>query len=173
MGLFSGDKKITNEHISNTHTENTGFSDLGDDAVAISGDGNSIVNTVTDFGAVEEAFELAGDVNAKSLDAVTEFSSDALDSVTSHYDANIKAVSDFGEEGFDFGRDVIAETLGQIRDSDELNHQLVEQALDYNQALVGEANRSESATAVNNITKFIPLALLTFGTLGGIWVLKK
>ncbi|ACR12101.1 hypothetical protein [Teredinibacter turnerae] len=125
----------------------------------------------------EDAFYLVGDVNERSIDAVQDFSTDALYTVTESFDDSLSTVADIADSqsarAFDFGREVLFESTGRIEDAADLNYQLVSQALDYNQALIGESNRSEDATVIHNLTKNLPLAIMAIGAVTALWVLKK
>lgn len=73
MGLFSSSKSSTTNL---TETQNTGFSDISGQALALQGEGNVV--TFTDQGAVK----FAGQVADRSFDAIEQSAKLSADSVS-------------------------------------------------------------------------------------------
>jgi hypothetical protein len=80
MGLFSADSKSTTS-VENT-TQNLGVSDLSDNATvtSISGSENSIV--MNDLGAIESAFNFAGQAQASAANLVSDLSTSTANTVS-------------------------------------------------------------------------------------------
>lgn len=99
MGLFSFKKSTS---VTQATTNNTGFSELSEDAVAISGSGNT-VNRL-DGGAIASAFDFAGKVSSESAGIAGEL---ARDSIAIAAGATAKAVSDESDKLVDLFKWVV------------------------------------------------------------------
>ncbi len=145
MGLFGGgnSKSVTT---TNTETKNAGISDVSGVATSIQGSSN-ILNLL-DAGAIDGAFDFAEELGQAAIGANTDLANSTIAAGRSTFDSAINAVND----------------------NNELQSQLVLQSLDYNQALIGEGNRSEGATiSASLIEKIIPVSFVV----GLAWLATK
>ena len=159
MGSRSKSRTTTNTSSVNTTTDVTNTSadnrvtdtgNIGGNVSVGQSEGNLNITT-TDFGAIDAAF-----------DGIL----DAQDSAFEVGNAAIAANQDVVNTAFAAQSATFDATLDSIDDNNALNNQLVLQALDYNQALIGESNRSEGATFSNKlIENIMPLALVVGGVL--------
>lgn len=116
----------------------------------------------TDYGALDNAADIA----KSSLDTVT----DTVSTASELGEAAISANADLAYESIRAQSATVDASIKAVLDSNRMSDQVVLQALDYNQALIGETNRSEGATTANLlIEKITPLAMIG----GGLFILMR
>lgn len=134
MGLFSGGNSKKKTTINN---DNRALNAAGNTGQAVMGEGNEVNVTYSDHGAVEAAFDYAGDV--------TGAMSDAVDSAFGFGDGAIEAVQESSLAALEFGESSLREGFGFAESAMDHNARVNDRAFD-----AMEASSDAAFSFVNN-----------------------
>ena len=127
--------------------------------------GNITINK-SDFGAIQKA----GDISSASLTAAEDIAEGAFELG----DSAIAANADLAYESIRFAGGTFDSAIGAVLDNDELNNQLVLQALDYNQALIRHDKQGDTANITDQVLeKIVPVTLVIGGVLVALRFAKR